>query len=103
MALYVACFRFKPGANPLQGLEAFERRKSFEHPHMATVVGEFWVNAPEDQPQVILVWEADDDAAGDYYEASWGDLFDIVISQATRPISELPSDLPDSIRGHLGR
>lgn len=95
MGLYVAYFKFKPGTNVLQGLEAFERRKSFEHPHMATVHGEFWVNAPEDQPQVVLIWEAEDEGAGDYYEAAWGDLFDIVIAPASRPVSELPANLPE--------
>ena len=95
MALWVAYFRFKQGANVLQGLEAFERRKSFEHPPRATVVGEFWVNAPPDQPQVVVVWEAEDEGPGDYYEAAWGDVFDITVAQATRPVSELPGDLPN--------
>jgi hypothetical protein len=95
MALWVAYFRFKPGANVLQGLEAFERRKSFEHPPRATVVGEFWVNAPPDQPQVVVVWEAEDEGPGDYYEAAWGDIFDITIAQATLPVSELPGELPN--------
>jgi hypothetical protein len=95
MALWVAYFRFKQGANVLQGLEAFERRKSFEHPPRATVVGEFWVNAPPDQPQVVVVWEAEDEGPGDYYEAAWGDVFDITVAQATRPVSELPTDLPN--------
>lgn len=95
MALWVAYFRFKQGANVLQGLEAFERRKSFEHPPRATVVGEFWVNAPPDQPQVVVVWEAEDEGPGDYYEAAWGDIFEITIAQATRPVSELPGELPN--------
>jgi hypothetical protein len=93
MGLYVAYFRFKPGTNVLQGMAAFERRKEFEHPHMATVLGEYWVNAPEGQPQVVLIWEAEDEAAGDYYEAAWGDLFEITVSPATRPVSEVPADL----------
>ena len=50
MTLYVAYMKFKAGTNPLQGLEAFERRKTFEHPEQATVIGEFWVNAPEAMP-----------------------------------------------------
>jgi hypothetical protein len=95
VALYVAYFRFRPDTNVLQGLEAFERRKTFEHPHQAAVLGEYWVNAPADQPQVVVVWEADDEGAGDYYEAAWGDLFEITISPATRPVSELPETLPD--------
>jgi hypothetical protein len=95
MGLYVAYFRFRAGTNVLQGLEAFERRKTFEHPHQATVQGEYWVNAPEDQPQVVLVWEADDEGAGDYYEAAWGDLFEITIAPATRPVSELPENFPE--------
>lgn len=94
MALYVAYFRFKAGANVLQGMEAFERRKTFEHPHQADVLGEYWVNAPEDHPQVVVVWEAEDEGPGDYYEAAWGDIFDITIAQATRPVSELPAELP---------
>ena len=101
MALYVAYFKFRPGTNAMQGLAAFERRKAFEHPHMANVIGEFWVNAPEDQPQVVLIWEAEDEAAGDYYDAAWGDLFDITVSLATRPVSELPDDLPEALKSRL--
>jgi hypothetical protein len=92
--LYVAYFKFKSGTNALQGLAAFERRQAFEHPHRAAVLGEYWVNAPATEPQVVVVWEADDEGPGDYYEAAWGDLFDITISQATRPVAELPQDLP---------
>ena len=73
MALYVAYLKFKPGTNALQGLAAFERRKTFEHPRAGTVLGEYWVNAPEDQPQVVVIWEAEDEGPGDYYEAAWGD------------------------------
>jgi hypothetical protein len=98
MPLYVAYFSFKPGTNVLQGLAAFERRKSFEHPEHATFIGEYWVNAPQDKPQVVLIWEADDEGPGDYYEAAWGDLFDITIAPATRPVSELPSELPEQLR-----
>ena len=43
MPLYVAYFKFKSGTNALQGLTAFERRQAFEHPHQATVRGEYWV------------------------------------------------------------
>jgi hypothetical protein len=95
MTLWVAYFKFREGTNVLQGIEAFERRKTFEHPHQANVLGEYWVNAPPDQPQVVLIWEADNEGAGDYYEAAWGDLFDITISQATLPVSDLPADLPN--------
>lgn len=102
MALWVAYFTFKPGTNLLQGMAAFERRKTFEHPHMATVVCEFWVSAPADKPQVVLAWEADDEAAGDYYEAAWGDLFDITIAQATRPIGELPTEIPQGLAERMG-
>ncbi|PFG74544.1 hypothetical protein [Tepidiforma thermophila] len=101
MALYVAFFRFKPGTNVLQGLEAFERRKTFRHPRQARVLAELWVNAPEGLPQVVLAWEADDEGPGDYYEAAWGDLFDITIAPATLPVSELPADLPESLRQQL--
>jgi hypothetical protein len=94
MALYVAYFRFRPGTSVLQGLAAFERRKTFEHPRRARVLGEYWVNAPEDQPQVVLIWEAEDEGPGDYYEAAWGDLFEITVSQATEPVMELPAELP---------
>ncbi|MFN0093993.1 MAG: DUF3303 family protein [Dehalococcoidia bacterium] len=95
MALFVAYFKFKPGSSILTGLQAFERRKTFEHPHQATLIGEFWVNAPPEQPQVVVIWEADDEAAGDYYLAAWEDLFDITIANATRPVSELPETLPE--------
>ena len=44
------------------------------------------------------VWEADDEGPGDYYDAAWGDLFDITISQATRPVTELPDDLPEGLK-----
>ena len=101
MALYVAYFRFKPGTNILQGLAAFERRKTFEHPPQATVLGEYWVSAPEDQPQVVVVWEADDEGPGDYYDAAWGDIFDITVAQATRPVSEIPDDLPEQLKSRL--
>jgi len=98
MQLYVAYFRFKSETSPLQGLAAFERRRTFEHPPQATVLGEFWVNAPADQPQVVLIWEAEDEGPGDYYDAAWGDIFDITLSQATRPVSEIPNKLPDNLR-----
>ena len=101
MALYVAYFRFKPGTNILQGLAAFERRKTFEHPPQATVLGEYWVSAPEDQPQVVVIWEADDEGPGDYYDAAWGDIFDITVAQATRPVSEIPDDLPEQLKSRL--
>jgi hypothetical protein len=99
--LYVAYLKFKPGTNALQGLEAFERRKTFEHPQAATVLGEYWVNAPEDQPQVVLIWEAEDEGPGDYYDAAWGDIFDITISPATRPVSEIPDTLPENLRSRM--
>lgn len=95
MGLWVAYLTFKEGTNPLQGLAAFERRKTFEHPLHANVLGEYWVNAPAGMPQVVLVWEAEDEGPGDYYEAAWGDIFDVVISGATRPVTELPSELPE--------
>lgn len=103
MSLYVAYFRFKAGTGVFQGLEAFERRKSFHHPRQANVLGEYWVNAPADQPQVVLIWEAHDEGPADYYEAAWGDLFDITISQATLPLSEIPTDLDlEGIRARRG-
>ncbi len=101
MALYVAYFTFKPGTSVLQGLEAFERRKSFQHPRGADVLTELWVNAPEGFPQVVLAWEAEDEGPGDYYEAAWGDIFDITIAQATRPVTELPAELPEEVRKRM--
>ncbi|HMO95945.1 MAG TPA: hypothetical protein PKD27_07470 [Tepidiformaceae bacterium] len=101
MALYVAYFNFKAGTNVLKGLEAFERRKTFEHPPQATVLGEYWVNAPEGMPQVVVIWEADDEGPGDYYDAAWGDIFDITVSLATKPVSEIPDDLPDSLKSRM--
>jgi hypothetical protein len=101
MPLYVAYFTFKPGTNVLRGLEAFERRKSFQHPRGASVVAELWVNAPEGHPQVVLAWEAEDEGPGDYYEAAWGDIFDITIAQATRPVTELPSELPEALKQRM--
>ncbi|GBD22785.1 hypothetical protein HRbin29_00429 [bacterium HR29] len=93
MPLFVAFLSFKPGSSLAQGMAAFERRKTFQHPPRARLLGEYWVAAPPDKPQVVLVWEADDDGPGDYYEAAWGDLFDITVCRATRPVTELPADL----------
>ncbi|HQW50772.1 MAG TPA: hypothetical protein PL082_01840 [Tepidiformaceae bacterium] len=101
MPLYVAYLSFKPGTGVLQGLAAFERRKSFQHPPQATVLGEYWVNAPAGMPQVILAWESEDEGPGDYYEAAWGDIFEITISLASKPVSEIPSDLPGSLKDRL--
>ena len=101
MTLYVAYLRFKPGTNALVGLEAFERRKTFEHPPQANVLGEYWVNAPEGEPQVVLAWEAEDEGPGDYYEAAWGDIFDITVSLATEPVSEIPDELPAALKERL--
>ncbi len=98
MSLYVAYMKFKEGASPLVGLEAFERRKTFEHPAHATVLGEYWVNAPPDQPQVVVVWEAEDEGPGDYYEAAWGDIFEITISLATKPVLDIPGNLPGNLQ-----
>lgn len=95
MALYVAYLSFKPDMSLLQGVQAFERRKTFQHPSRATLLGEYWVNAPQDRPQVVLIWEAEDEGPGDYYQAAWEDLFDITICPATRPVTELPDQLPD--------
>ena len=101
MPIYVAYFRFKPGTSALQGLAAFERRRTFEHPPQATLLGEYWVNAPEGDPQVVVAWEAEDEGPGDYYDAAWGDIFNITISLATRPVTELPEDLPEAVRQRL--
>jgi len=98
MPLWVGFLRFKEGTTPLAGLQAFERRKSFVHPPQATVLGEYWVNAPQGMPQVVLAWESEDEGPGDYYEAAWGDIFDITVAQATRPITEIPTDLPSNLK-----
>ena len=90
MPLFVAYFRFKQGAGVMDGLVAFERRKTFKHPARAKVLGEYWVNAGPNDPQVVVIWEGEDDGPGDYYEAAWGDLFDLSIAPATLPLSELP-------------
>jgi len=103
MPLYVAYMVFKAGVNPLMGVAAFERRKTFVHPHQANVVGEFWVNAPVGQPQVVLIWESDDEGPGDYYEAAWGDVFDITVSLATRPVTEIPDELPGNLQDMANR
>ena len=93
MALYVAFFRFKPGTDLIAGIEAFERRKAFTHPPQAKVLGEYWIQAPADDPQVVLAWEADDEGPGDYYRAAWEDLFDINIAPATHPVNEIPAEV----------
>ncbi len=95
MSLWVAYLTFKEGTSPFTGLAAFERRRTFAHPPQATVLGEYWVNAPAGMPQVVLVWEAEDEGPGDYYEAAWGDIFDVVISGGTRPVTDLPETLPE--------
>lgn len=101
MALYVAFFRFRSDANPLQGMEAFERRKTFEHPPQATVLGEYWVSAAADAPQVVVIWEAEDEGPADYYDAAWGDIFDITVGLATRPVTELPDELPAELLARM--
>jgi hypothetical protein len=93
MAVYLAFFRFKPGMDIVGGLQAFERRKAFSHPPQANVLGEYWVQASGDDPQVVLAWEADDEGPGDYYMAAWDDLFDITIAPATLPVGEIPADV----------
>lgn len=93
MALYVAYFSFRPGSSVAQGLLAFERRRGFQHPPRARVLGEYWVAAPADKPQAVLIWDAEDDGPADYYEAAWGDLFEVTVCRATPPVTELPSDL----------
>lgn len=101
MSLYVAYFRFRPGTNALQGLMAFERRKTFQHPPQAKVLGEYWVNAPEGDPQVVVIWEAEDEGPADYYDAAWGDIFEITTSLATLPVSEIPEDLPEGLKSRI--
>ena len=37
----------------------------------------------------------------DYYDAAWGDIFEVTTSLATRPVSEIPADLPDAVKSRL--
>lgn len=82
MPLYVAFFTFKEGTTTEQGLAAYARRLAYQYPPRANVLGEYWVNGT---PQVVLIWEAEDEGPGDMIEAYWGDIFDVKIYPASRP------------------
>ena len=82
MPLYVAYFTFKDGTTTELGMAAYARRLTYTYPERATVHGEYWVNG---SPQVVLVWEADDEGPGDQIEAFWGDLFEVRVCPASRP------------------
>lgn len=82
MALFVAYMTFKEGTTTEQGMQAYLRRLTYEYPPRMTVHGEYWVNGA---PQVVLIWEADDEGPGDMIDAYWGDLFEVKVFPASRP------------------
>lgn len=82
MQLYVAYLSFKEGTTTEQGMAAYTRRLSYMYPERASLLGEYWVNG---SPQVVVIWEAEDEGPGDMIEAFWGDLFDVRIYPASRP------------------
>lgn len=82
MPLYVAYLTLKDGSGPAEGLAAYARRLTYAYPPRATVQGEYWVNGA---PNVVLIWEAEDEGPGDMIDAYWGDLFDVKICPASRP------------------
>lgn len=63
-------------------MAAFSRRLTYRFPERAQILGEYWVNGA---PQVVLIWEAEDEGPGDMIEAAWEDLFDVQIFPASRP------------------
>ncbi|MGI8554235.1 MAG: hypothetical protein ACR2PL_26120 [Dehalococcoidia bacterium] len=65
-----------------QGMGAYVRRLSYTYPERATILGEYWVNGA---PQVVVVWEAEDEGPGDMIDAYWGDIFDVRIHTGSRP------------------
>ncbi len=82
MPLYMAYMTFKEGTTTEQGMQAYIRRLSYEYPQRAEFIGEYWVNG---SPQVVLIWEAEDEGPGDQIDAFWGDIFDVAIHPASRP------------------
>lgn len=82
MPLYIAYFTFKEGTSTEQGMQVYMRRLSYTYPERATVHGEYWVNG---SPQVVLIWEAEDEGPGDLIDAYWGDIFDVKIYPASLP------------------
>ncbi len=82
MPLYVAYMTFREGTTTEQGMQAYMRRLTYKYPERATVHGEYWVNG---SPQVVLIFEADDEGPGDLIDAYWSDIFDVVIHPASRP------------------
>jgi hypothetical protein len=91
MALYVAYLTFKEGTSTEQGMQAYMRRLSYTYPERATMLGEYWVNG---SPQVVLIWEADDEGPGDLIDAYWGDIFDVKTCPASRPQLSGTPELP---------
>lgn len=82
MPLFVAYMTFKEGTTTEQGMQAYMRRMTFQFPERMKVEGEYWVNGT---PQVVVVWEAEDEGPGDMLDAFWGDLFDVNVFPASRP------------------
>jgi hypothetical protein len=80
--LYVAYMSFKAGTTTEQGMAAYARRLSYAYPERAQVLGEYWVNG---SPQVVVIWEAEDEGPGDMIEAAWSDLFEVHVYPASRP------------------
>ncbi len=91
MPLFVAYLTFKEGTTTEQGMQAYMRRLTYEYPARANVLGEYWVNG---SPQVVLIWEADDEGPGDLIDAYWSDIFDVMIYPASRPQLSGTAELP---------
>lgn len=91
MPLYVAYLTFKDGTTTEQGMQAYMRRLDYRYPERASVLGEYWVNG---SPQVVLIWEAEDEGPGDMFDAFWGDIFDVKICPASRPQLSGESQIP---------
>ena len=91
MPLYVAYMTFKDGITTEQGMQAYMRRLNYQYPERATVRGEYWVNGT---PQVVLIWEAEDEGPGDQIDAFWSDIFDVAIHPASRPQLSRTPEIP---------
>jgi hypothetical protein len=82
LPLYVAYLSFKEGASTDQGVAAYMRRLTYTYPERMNVLGEYWVNG---SPQVVLIWEAEDEGPGDMVDAFWSDIFDVKVCPASKP------------------
>jgi len=82
LPLYVAYMTFKEGSGTEQGMAAYMRRLSYVFPERASVQGEYWVNGA---PQVVVIWEAEDEGPGDQIDAYWSDIFDVRVCPASKP------------------